>query len=145
MAEERDPSDIASTMEAKSAKKLLKHVSEWNTKAVDSMLKMGQANANGTLALRPLVCAVMMRDLVMVKLLVERGADVNAATPPHPLHWIRGEGGKVSEGETALHVACRNGHLPIVRFVLMAERGGKEGRKRGSNSYDANRQASRYM
>lgn len=102
------------------ARRLLRNIAVYDTEEVVGMLesKLATANGMGSLGLLPVVCAVMVTDTAMVKLLLEHGADVNAPTPADPPHWIRGEGGKVSEGERALHVACRNGSLPTVRSAI---------------------------
>ena len=102
------------------AKRLLRSIAEWDTEAVVGILESKLATASGmrSLGLLPVVCAVMMKDVDMVQLLLDHGADVNAPTPADPPHWIRGEGGKVSSGERALHVACRNGSLPTVRSAI---------------------------
>ena len=64
---------------------------------------------------QPLMAAVMAGDLVVVKDLIQTGADVNAISP------IIGSG---NDGQTPLLVACFLGYSEIVRALLQA--GAKE-------------------
>jgi len=64
---------------------------------------------------QPLMAAVMAGDLVVVKELIQNGADVNAISP------IIGSG---NDGQTPLLVACFLGYSDIVRALLQA--GAKE-------------------
>jgi len=67
------------------------------------------------IAEQPLMAAVMSGDVVAVKELIQKGADVNALSP------IIGSG---NDGQTPLLVACFLGHSEIVRALLIA--GAKE-------------------
>ncbi|KAL3079420.1 hypothetical protein niasHT_031749 [Heterodera trifolii] len=83
------------------------------TKLVEIMLENGQnPNEHGAFmrdemeqTIAPLHFAAQKGNLELCKLLVAKGAKVNQRT-------------KDKRGIMCLHIACGNGHLPIVRFLL---------------------------
>jgi hypothetical protein len=79
------------------------------TEAVTDLLEAGasvqERNSGGW---TPLMLAASAGEEGIVRLLVKRGADVNA----------RGIGSESTEGITALMTAAMYGHVPIVRFLL---------------------------
>lgn len=99
-----------------------------NTARVETILEDG-ASLDGSEAHRPLITAVFNRHQAITKLLLEKGADVNAGCKiprsDRAHHRLRHLGapydGKVPfNGETPLHIAAFDRITPTVRMLLAA-------------------------